>query len=148
MRDFPASPCAVPNLGLTRIAQKYRPVHKPLGAAVFSEGSCPVPPPIPAWLGCVQQPNPCPGNIVPLSLILGVARLFSGFGWTVRPLLRAGPVPDAGMSRFPSASGQLIIAHLSGLMVKIWSETAAVSGEGPVWGQLAVLPPLCLASAR
>ena len=34
------------------------------------------------------------------------------------------------------------------LILKIWSETAAVSGEGPVWGQLAVLALLRLASAR
>ena len=31
-----------------------------------------------------------------------------------------------GMSRFPIASKQLIIAHLSELMVKIWPEIAAV----------------------
>ena len=53
-----------------------------------------------------------------------------------------------GMSRFSIASKRLIIAHLSGLMVKIWSQAAAVSGEDLVWRQLAVLPPLCLASAR
>ena len=43
-----------------------------------------------------------------------------------------------GMSRFPIASKQLIIAHLSELMVKIWPEIAAVSGEDLVWRQLAV----------
>ena len=53
-----------------------------------------------------------------------------------------------GMSRFPIASKQLIIAHLSELMVKIWPEIAAVSGEDLVWRQLAVLAPLCLASER
>ena len=62
-------------------------------------------------------------------------------------MLRAGPVPGVGMGRFPIASKQLIIAHLSGLMVKIWSQAAAVSGEGPVWRQLAVLARLRLASA-
>ena len=81
-------------------------------------------------------------------MTLEVAQLFSGFGWTVRPLLKAGPVPDAGMSRFPNAYRQLIIAYLSELMLKIWSETAAASGEGPVWRQLAVLARLRLASAR
>ena len=64
-----------------------------------------------------------------------------------RPALNKGR-PRAGMSRFPNASKQLIIAHLSGLTVKIWSETAAVSGEDLVWSQLAVLAPLCMASAR
>ena len=78
----------------------------------------------------------------------GVARLFSGLRWTVRPLLRAGPVLGVGMSRFSIASKRLIIAHLGGLMVKIWSQAAAVSGEDLVWRQLAVLPPLCPASAR
>ena len=80
-------------------------------------------------------------------MTLGIARLFSGLGWIVRPLLRAGPVPGAGVSRFPNASKRLIIAHLSGLVLRIWSEIAAVSGEGLVWRQLAVLPPLCRASA-
>ena len=56
-------------------------------------------------------------------------------------------MPGAGMSRFPNPSRQLIIAHLSGLMLKIWSETAAVSGEGPVWRRLAALAPLRPASA-
>ena len=53
-----------------------------------------------------------------------------------------------GLSRLPIASKKLILNHLSELMVKIWSEIAAASGEDLVWKQLAGLAPLCLAFAR
>ena len=44
-----------------------------------------------------------------------------------------------GQSRLPIASKKLILNHLSELMVKIWSEIAAASGEDLVWKQLAGL---------